>query len=162
MWDTTVQGTSHTLWDWPLQLHKAGKHPGKQTPVTWSRGSNRKNYFLEKKLYQMVCSEILTDPNSHFHPLIYSPRFFVSFSIHHLKELTLSYQKIIKPLIQTQVMTIQRSFFSQKKQAMFHERIIDLHELRVASEYFMVGYYGRGFPLFLRVSDYTTSILSYP
>ncbi len=40
---------------------------------------------------------------------------------------------------------------------MFHERIIDLHELRVASEYFMVGYYGRGFPLFLRVSGGCTS-----
>ena len=85
---------------------------------------------------------------------------------HHLKELTLSYYKIIKLLKldhpsksygRLKIINYEIDCFVQKMQAMFHERIIDLHELRVASEYFMVGYYGRGFPLFLRVSDGYTS-----
>ena len=37
----------------------------------------------------------------------------------------------------------------QQRQAEFFQKII--RELRVEPEYFMVGYYGRGFPLFIRV-----------
>ncbi len=42
-------------------------------------------------------------------------------------------------------------FSSQQKEAEFFSKIIDIQQLRVAPEYFMVGYYGKGFPLFLRV-----------
>ena len=38
---------------------------------------------------------------------------------------------------------------SQQKEAEFFQKII--RDLRVEPEYFMVGYYGRGFPLFIRV-----------
>lgn len=39
---------------------------------------------------------------------------------------------------------------TQQKEAEFFQKIF--RELRVEPEYFMVGYYGKGFPLFLRVS----------
>ena len=39
----------------------------------------------------------------------------------------------------------------QRREAEFFQKIIG--ELRVEPEYFMVGYYGKGFPLFLRVSS---------
>ena len=38
---------------------------------------------------------------------------------------------------------------TQRTEAAFFHKIIT--ELRVEHEYFLVGYYGRGFPLFLRV-----------
>lgn len=38
---------------------------------------------------------------------------------------------------------------SQKKQAQFYENI--MHAMRPQPEYFAVGYYGLGFPSFLRV-----------
>lgn len=38
---------------------------------------------------------------------------------------------------------------SQKKQAQFYENI--MHTMRPQPEYFAVGYYGLGFPSFLRV-----------
>lgn len=38
---------------------------------------------------------------------------------------------------------------SQKKQAEFYEKI--MHAMRPQPEYFAVGYYGLGFPSFLRV-----------
>ena len=38
---------------------------------------------------------------------------------------------------------------TQQKEAEFFQKIF--RELRVEPEYFMVGYYGKGFPLFLRV-----------
>ncbi len=40
----------------------------------------------------------------------------------------------------------------QQREADFFRKIIDIQQLRVAPEYFMVGYYGKGFPLFLSVS----------
>ena len=40
----------------------------------------------------------------------------------------------------------------QEREAQFFRKIIDIQQLRVAPDYFMVGYYGKGFPLFLRVS----------
>lgn len=40
---------------------------------------------------------------------------------------------------------------SQKKQAEFYEKI--MHAMRPQPEYFAVGYYGLGFPSFLRVGD---------
>lgn len=39
----------------------------------------------------------------------------------------------------------------QKKQAQFYESI--MHAMRPQPEYFAVGYYGLGFPSFLRVSE---------
>ncbi len=42
------------------------------------------------------------------------------------------------------------------REAEFFQKII--REIRVESEYFMVGYYGKGFPLLLRVSCHGVSI----
>jgi hypothetical protein len=41
-----------------------------------------------------------------------------------------------------------------KRQASLHEKVISISEdtLRLDPEYFRVGFYGTGFPLFLRVS----------
>ena len=46
--------------------------------------------------------------------------------------------------------------FVQRRQAEFFQKII--RELRVEPEFFMVGYYGKGFPLFLRVCPYLKSV----
>ena len=43
-------------------------------------------------------------------------------------------------------------FHFQQREADFSRKIIDIQQLRVTPEYFMVGYYGKGFPLFLSVS----------
>lgn len=42
-------------------------------------------------------------------------------------------------------------FSSQKKQAQFYENIVKV--IRPKPDYFAVGYYGQGFPSFLRVSS---------
>lgn len=47
------------------------------------------------------------------------------------------------------IMLPQRLSSSQKKQAKFYEQI--MHAMRPQPEYFAVGYYGLGFPSFLRV-----------
>lgn len=41
-------------------------------------------------------------------------------------------------------------FLTQKKQAQFYENIVKV--IRPKPDYFAVGYYGQGFPTFLRVS----------
>lgn len=47
--------------------------------------------------------------------------------------------------------TFQMAFFpAQKKQAQFYESIVKV--IRPKPDYFAVGYYGQGFPTFLRVS----------
>lgn len=47
-------------------------------------------------------------------------------------------------------------FCTQKQQAQYYENI--MHAMRPQPEYFAVGYYGQGFPSFLRVSE----LLLYP
>lgn len=44
-------------------------------------------------------------------------------------------------------------FSQQRKQAQFYENIVKV--IRPKPDYFAVGYYGTGFPSFLRVSIYT-------
>ena len=44
----------------------------------------------------------------------------------------------------------------QRREAEFFQKIIG--ELRVEPEYFMVGYYGKGFPLFLRVIHFSQQL----
>lgn len=45
------------------------------------------------------------------------------------------------------------SFSTQKKQAQFFENIVKV--IRPKPDYFAVGYYGQGFPTFLRVSFFS-------
>lgn len=53
----------------------------------------------------------------------------------------------------TKSMNSRICFLLQKKQAQFYENI--MHAMRPQPEYFAVGYYGLGFPSFLRVrADY--------
>lgn len=48
-------------------------------------------------------------------------------------------------------------FCTQKQQAQYYENI--MHAMRPQPEYFAVGYYGQGFPSFLRVSEITAVLI---
>ncbi len=56
----------------------------------------------------------------------------------------------------------ERFFFHfQQREADFSRKIIDIQQLRVTPEYFMVGYYGKGFPLFLSVSCFVFFVFNF-
>lgn len=49
-------------------------------------------------------------------------------------------------------------FCTQKQQAQYYENI--MHAMRPQPEYFAVGYYGQGFPSFLRVSEFSIFVIA--